>query len=67
MKIFETKISILTILLIVFSISGNAQDYKENFEKFRVDNDSLSQIKLLTEWEKENPNDAELYTSYFNF
>ena len=47
---------------IVFS-----QNYQSEFEKYCQTNDTINQLKILTQWESENPKDAELYTSYFNY
>jgi len=32
-----------------------------------MENDTINQLKVLKEWEKSNPKDAELFTSYFNY
>lgn len=39
----------------------------EKFKKLCKENDTTKIKKLLTEWEKSNPNDPEFYTSAFNF
>ena len=44
-----------------------AQDFQNDFQKYFQENDTTNQLKTLTEWEKSNPNDAELFTSYFNY
>lgn len=44
-----------------------AQDYQRDFQKYFQENDTINQLKVLTEWEKSNPQDAELFTSYFNY
>ena len=46
---------------------GIAQNYQDDFQKYFQTNDTINQLKTLTEWEKENPEDAELFTSYFNY
>ena len=46
---------------------GIAQNYKDDFQKYAQANDTINQLKVLTEWEKSNPKDPELYTSYFNY
>ena len=61
------KNAVLIILISALGCSVVAQDFKQDFEKLRAANDSLAQIQLLNKWEKVNPNDAELYTSYFNY
>ncbi|MBN1119302.1 MAG: hypothetical protein JXA77_18980 [Bacteroidales bacterium] len=59
---------ILGLLLtgFIFNFAG-AQDYQNDFNKFFQENDSINQLKTLTEWEKSNPKDPELITSYFNY
>ena len=57
----------LTILLATCGFFGIAQDHQKDFENYRAANDSIAQLEVLSKWEKENPNDAELYTSYLNF
>lgn len=52
-------ISIPTILL--------GQDFQSEFQKCCEINDTTCQITTLTNWEKVNPNDPELFTSYFNY
>jgi len=44
-----------------------AQEYQSDFQKYFQENDTINQLKTLTEWEKSNPKDAELFTSYFNY
>lgn len=61
------KNAVLIILISALGCSVVAQDFKQDFEKLRAANDSLAQIQLLNKWETVNPNDAELYTSYFNY
>lgn len=46
---------------------GIAQNYQTDFQKYFQENDTINQFKTLTEWEKANPKDAELFTSYFNY
>jgi tetratricopeptide (TPR) repeat protein len=56
-------------ILITFFISqiGFSQDYQSEFQKYTQTNDTINQLIVLTEWKSVNPNDAELYTSYFNY
>lgn len=42
-------------------------DYQSDFIKFLTAKDTINQLKTLEAWEKANPNDAELYTSYLNY
>ncbi len=44
-----------------------AQDYQGDFQKYFQENDTVNQLKTLTEWEKSNPKDPELFTSFFNY
>lgn len=53
--------------LLVLTSFCLAQDYKATFDKYCQDGDTLKQKEILTKWEKEDPKNAELYTSYFNY
>lgn len=55
------------VIAILVSPLGFSQDYQSEFEKYFQINDTISQLKVLTEWNAVNPNDPELYTSYFNY
>lgn len=44
-----------------------AQNYKEQFDKHCQEGDTTKQLEILKKWEAENPQDAELFTSYFNY
>lgn len=59
---------ILGLLLtgFIFNIVA-AQDYQDDFQKYFQENDTINQLRTLTEWEKANPKDAELFTSFFNY
>ena len=46
---------------------GVAQNFQDDFQKHFQTNDTINQLKTLTEWEKSNPTDSELFTSYFNY
>ncbi len=56
-------------LLITILISQTAfnQNYQSDFENYFQSNDTLNQLKVLTNWHLAKPKDAELYTSYFNY
>jgi len=59
-----------TLLLISFTFFSTLLFGQTNYEKFKklFANKDTAKIKLLlTEWEKTNPNDPELYTSAMNF
>ncbi|MBC8486325.1 MAG: tetratricopeptide repeat protein [Bacteroidetes bacterium] len=56
------------ILIAIFITNiGFGQDYQLEFNKHLNANDTLRQKQTLESWEKANPNDPELYTSYFNY
>jgi tetratricopeptide (TPR) repeat protein len=55
---------ICSLLLAGFA---NAQTYRERFVKLLNANDAKGQLELLKSWEKELPNDPELYVSFFNY
>ena len=43
------------------------QDFQKEFHKYFDKKDTLKQREILAEWEKSNPKDPELFTSYFNY
>ena len=55
------------LALILLSNLAFGQDYRTEFLEFCESGDTLNQIKVLKRWEKESPNDSELFTSYFNY
>lgn len=59
------KIIFFAILLTFYCSLTNAQNFNEQYKSFQ--NDTAAQSKLLSNWEKANPDDPELYTAYFNF
>ncbi|MCD4698059.1 MAG: hypothetical protein K8S16_17680 [Bacteroidales bacterium] len=60
------KIIGLLITGFIFNF-GIAQNYQDDFQKYVQANDTINQLKVLTDWEKSNPKDPELFTSYFNY
>ncbi len=48
-------------------IAYGQKDFQSQFKVLFEKNDIAGQEKLLQKWEKEKPDDAELYVSYFNF
>nr|WP_237691535.1 tetratricopeptide repeat protein [Mangrovimonas futianensis] len=56
-----------TLIVILISKIGLSQDYQSEFQKYCEKSDSLNQLITLKKWESENPNDPELFTSYFNY
>ncbi len=55
------------LLTTLISIFGNSQNHQLEFDKYFKIQDTVNQLKTLKSWEKQNPKDAELYTSYFNY
>jgi tetratricopeptide (TPR) repeat protein len=59
---------IIGILITGFIFNfGIAQNFQNDFQKYVQTNDTVNQLKVLTDWGKSNPKDPELYTSYFNY
>ena len=60
---------IILSLLLFFSVfqNGISQNFQNAFLKEFNLNDSLRQREILEQWRKEKPDDAELFTSYFNY
>ncbi|WOI23981.1 tetratricopeptide repeat protein [Nonlabens ulvanivorans] len=56
-----------TLMVILISQLGFSQNYQSEFQKFCETNDTINQLKTLKKWQSENPKDAELFTSYFNY
>lgn len=54
------------LILLVFSITAFGQGYQADFQKHCQTNDTTKQREILTKWEKSDPNNPELFTSYFN-
>ena len=60
----------VTISFIAFTLLTSfcpGQNYKEQFLELMQSEDSTKQIELLTKWEAEDANDAELWVCYFNY
>jgi len=55
----------LLVVLCVFQL--NAQNYFEKFKEYSNNRDTIRQRELLEKWENDQPKDAELYTSLFNY
>lgn len=55
------------LIAILISQFGFSQDYQSEFQKYCQTNDTINQLKVLTEWQADSPKNAELYTSYFNY
>ena len=56
-----------TLLTILFTQFGFSQNFQSDFQKYCQTNDTISQLKILKEWNSVSPKDAELYTSYLNY
>jgi tetratricopeptide (TPR) repeat protein len=55
------------IPIIVFSASIFAQDFKSDFDKYCQEGDTARQLEVLKKWESKDPENPELFTSYFNY
>ena len=44
-----------------------AQNFQDDFKKYFDAKDTINQLKTLKKWEKSDPKDPELFTSFFNF
>lgn len=56
-----------TLILILICQLGFGQNFQSEFQKYLQENDTINQLRVLTEWEKSEPKNAELFTSYFNY
>ncbi len=56
-----------TVIVVLMSQIGFGQDYQSEFLKYCETKDTINQLKVLKEWQSQNPKDAELFTSYFNY
>ena len=61
------KLTLTIVLFIIAAYSCLAQDYQNQFLVACEANDTIEQGKILNEWEDEDPNNPELYTSRFNY
>jgi len=55
------------LITILLAQIGFCQDYQSEFLKYCQTKDISNQLKILEKWEKANPDDPELFTSYFNY
>lgn len=59
---------LLGLLFIGFLFhNGLSQNYQADFHTYFQSGDTISQLKTLNEWEQADPQDAELFTAYFNY
>ena len=61
------KLPITLLLALTTSSVGISQDYYSDFVGYLQKGDTNKQIETLKEWEKSDPNNPELFTSYFNY
>lgn len=61
------KILFFVLSFLFLGVGSFAQNNYELFKKLFKENDSVKIEKLLTDWEKSNPNDPERYVSAMNY
>lgn len=61
------KILFFFLSFLFLGAASFAQNNYELFKKFFKENDTVKVEKLLTDWEKSNPNDPERYVSAMNY
>jgi len=61
------KTIIRIFLLIIISNQIFSQDFNADFGKYFKEKNQPKQKETLEKWTNSNPNDPELYTSYFNY
>jgi hypothetical protein len=58
----------ITILLNLLIINqAFCVNYQSDFIKYLTAKDTINQLKTLEAWQKDNPDDPELYVSLFNY
>ncbi len=57
----------LTFFLCLLALTLTAQDRLQQFQSLFQNSDTTGLSILLKSWQAESPNDAELYTSLFNY
>lgn len=62
MKKYAVLFAFLWMQSLVF-----AQNFQDDFKKYFDAKDTINQLKTLKKWEKAEPKNPELFTSYFNF
>ncbi|MEN8249255.1 MAG: tetratricopeptide repeat protein [Bacteroidota bacterium] len=59
---------ILSILaLLILNNLSQGQNLQNEFDKYFQEGDTIKQLKTLKKWENIEPDNAELFTSYFNY
>ncbi|MDD2984213.1 MAG: tetratricopeptide repeat protein [Crocinitomicaceae bacterium] len=56
-----------SLSLVFFSAIAFGQDFKSQFDAALQDSDTSMQRQILQQWEVQDPQNAELFTSYFNY
>lgn len=57
----------LLLFTLTVSIQAIAQDFREQFDGFVQQGDSVNQLKVLKQWELNHAADPELYVAWFNY
>lgn len=58
---------IIVLCSVMFSVLGFSQNYQQKFLQSFDEGDFQKQQQVLSEWEKDNPTDVELFVAYFNY
>lgn len=61
------QLAILIPFLSLCQFTFGQENYQEKFTEYCTTHDTIAQLKVLQVWENSNPNDPELFTSYFNY
>lgn len=61
------KITLSIVAFFILTELCFGQNYKVQFDELCQDGDTTQQIEFLKKWEVEDPNNPELFTSYFNY
>ena len=60
--------SLYILFALILTVTAlNGQSNKQQFNQLLQNGDTLKQRQLLVQWEKDAPQDAELYVAYFNY
>ncbi|OQP64426.1 hypothetical protein A3860_20880 [Niastella vici] len=58
---------LLAFFLLLIGSQTFPQGFTTDFDKVLKERDTAAQLQLLHNWQKANPNDAELFIAYFNY
>lgn len=61
------NLAILVLLLFSVQFTFGQNNYHDQFTEYCSTHDTTAQLRVLQLWENSNPNDPELFTSYFNY